>query len=365
LREDRKLKTKRIVFTLVMLSIPVLFALLCVEIYFFNGFWTFRNNFCGSFASLDGELGWIPRPGAESCIKGFDSSTGAELFSSTVRINGDGFRTQAVDSSTPVGGILAIGDSWTFGYGIDWADTFAARLAADHGRPTALLASPAYSGAQAILLAKRHLERVRPSAIVYLDLGFWDRAVCSGSSRPTRILKPCYWVDPTGRVRLVTPPLGWVEHAGRFGLRPGGMMGAGETTLAYFLIARPVAMVEQALVRLGLAAGLGNDFAAWGQEKDLEAIRRANLEEISALASQAGARLVLLDPADSYRKFLPDLPGAANIIYVGSPEWSERVAKPMQALAASDARVSGDGHFGPGTHKLIASLVDEKLAAAR
>ena len=359
------MKARRFVFALIMFSIPVLFLLFCVEFYYFRGFWTFRNNYCGSFASLDGEIGWIPRPGAESCIKGFDASTRAELFFSTVRINADGFRAQAIDSPTPADGILAIGDSWTFGHGIDWADTFAARLTLDHGRPTALLASPAYSGAQAILLAKRHIDKLRPSAIVYLELGFWERAVCSGFTKPVRILKPCYWVEPTGRAQLVTPPQGWVELAGRFGLLPGGMMGAGENTLAYFLIARPVAMIEQTLVRLGLSAGLGNDFAAWGQEKDLETIRRANLEEISAMAAQVGARVVLLDPAGSYQKFVADMPGAASIIYVGSSEWSESVSKPMEALASSDARVPGDGHFGPGTHKLIASLVDEKLAAAK
>src|SRR5262245_49772872 len=105
-----------------MLSIPVLFILLCVEVYYFTGYWTFRNNYCGSFAALDAEIGWIPRPGAESCIKGFDSSTGAQLFSSTVHINADGFRAEATDSPTSAGGILAIGDSWTFGHGIDWAN---------------------------------------------------------------------------------------------------------------------------------------------------------------------------------------------------------------------------------------------------
>lgn len=355
------MKAKQAAFVLIMLSLPILFILLCVETYFLTGYWSFRDSYCGSFASLDGEIGWVPRPEAQSCIKGYDSATGTELFSSIVRINADGLRTEATDSPTPVGGILAIGDSWTFGHGIDWADTFSARLALDHGRPAALLASPAYSGAQAVLLARRHIEKVRPAAIVYLELGFWERAVCSGATKPVRILKPCYWTDQSGHGQLVMPPEGWVQRAARLGLRPGGMIGAGENTLSYFLISRPVAKVEQALVRIGLLSGLGDDFAAWGREADLEAIRKAHLEQTLALAAQAGARLVLIDPSEIYLKFLPGKPDAASLIYVGASEWSQRVSGPMQALAANDARVPGDGHFGPGTHKLIAALIAGKL----
>jgi hypothetical protein len=355
---------KRAAFAAITVSVPLVVTLLCVELYFLYGYLTYRRNFCSSFATLDGEIGWIPKPATQSCIRGYASLTGPPLFSSGVAINGDGFRSGAIDRPTPRRGILAIGDSWTFGYGIEWADTFAARLGLDHGRPTALLASPAYSGAQAVLLARRHMARLTPHTIVYLELGFWDRAVCSGPARPARILKPCYWVDPGGRAELVLPQPGRVERGARLGLRPGGMMGAGESTLAYFLLARPVAKVEQLLVRLGVLSGLGDDFAPWGDTEDLETIRRAHFEHILALASEWNARLVLLDPFKVYADFRESRQDAQGLIYVGAAEWTERIEKPMASLAPREARLPRDIHYGPGTHKLIADLIDAKLDEA-
>lgn len=257
--------------------------------------------------------------------------------------------------------MLAIGDSWTFGYGIDWKDSFAAQLTRTHARPTALLASPGYSAAQALLLARRHIDSLQVNTIIYLELGFWNRSVCSGKTRPAKILKPCYWVEGNGAVHLVTPRPGYVHRMASIGLRPGGMVGAGEKTLVYFLIARPVAKIKQMMVRLGFLSGFGNDFAAWGREQDFAKIRAAHLERLLLLAKDAGARLVLIDPGEVYQPHA--LSGSDNkrLIYIGASEWAASVAKPMSLLPKAQARVPGDGHYGPGTHSLIAALIHAKL----
>jgi hypothetical protein len=254
-----------------------------------------------------------------------------------------------------------MGDSWTFGYGINWEETFAAQLTRNHGRPTALLASPAYSGAQALLLAKRHAASLRPKTIIYLERGFWDRAVCSGTTRPTTILKPCYWVDETGTVHLVSPAPGYVHRMSGFGVLPGGMVGAGEKTLPYFLIARPVAKLKQFMVRLGFLSGFGDDFSAWGSEEDFEKIRAAHLERLLLLAKNSGARLLLIDPGGVYNPNAIAGGSKKQLIYIGPLEWGKSVAKPISQLPEEEAWVPGDGHYGPGAHRLIAAFIHAKL----
>lgn len=333
----------------------------CVEGYYLYGYLSFKDDYCGSFASLDDEIGWVLKASTVSCIESAADAAGPNSFSSTVHVNADGFRVEDIASPTPANGMLAIGDSWTFGYGIDWKDSFAAQLTRAHGRPTALLASPGYSGAQALLLARRHIKSLRPKAIIYLELGFWDRSVCSGRTRPATILKPCYWVDGDDGVHLVTPRSGYVHRMSSIGLLPGGMVGAGEKTLTYFLIARPVAKIKQMMVRLGLLSGFGNDFAAWGREEDFAKIRAAHLDRLLLLAKDAGARLLLIDPGEVYQPHARDSSDKKRLIYIGRSEWAASVGNPMSKLPKALARVPGDGHYGSGTHRLIAALIHAKL----
>lgn len=354
---ERSPKSKLAVLWAVMLALPAVLAVVAVQGFYLYGFVTFETDFCGSFAALDGEIGWVLAPGTESCISGTDPQTGVPAYHSTVFVNADGARAASVDSATPVGGLLAIGDSWTFGFGIDWAETFAASLTRDHGLPTALFASPAYSGAQALLLGERAAVRVKPHTIVYLELGFWGRAVCTGDEVPSGILKPCYWVGQDGVAHLIVPPPGEVEAKARFGLLPGGMVGAGEKTLTYFQISRPIAKARQFLVRLGLRSGFGDDFAPVGMPDDLAAIRRAHYEKLAALAERHGAQLLLIDPQEVYREYVD----RSAVRYIGAADWQQAVADPMGDLPPAEAQVPVDGHYGPGTHRLIADMIAAAL----
>lgn len=347
------------------MQVMLLFLIgICIEGYYLYGYLSFKDDYCRSFAHLDGETGWVLKASTSSCINSGEDAAGPNSFSSSVHINADGFRANDTSSPTPKNSLLAIGDSWTFGYGINWEDTFAAQLTRTHGQPTALLASPGYSGAQALLLARRHAASVQPHTIIYLELGFWDRSVCSGKTKPVNILKPCYWVSKDGEGHLIKPRPGYVHRMSRAGLRHGGMVGAGEKTLTYFLIARPVAKIKQLLVRLGISSGFGNDFSAWGREEDFARIKAAHLKNLLSLSAEAGARLLLIDPGEVYRPYIMGNDDEKRLIYVGAPEWKAAVNNPMSRLPKALARVPGDGHYGTGTHRLIAAFINAKLQSA-
>ncbi|NKB59776.1 MAG: hypothetical protein GKS00_25955 [Alphaproteobacteria bacterium] len=353
--------TKTLAFWVIMMLVPLVLLIVAVEGYYLYGYLSLRADYCRSFARLDDQLGWDLAPDTESCVIGRASVFGEPAFRADVHINRDGARVAARDEPTPAGGLLAIGDSWTFGYGIEGKDTFAARLTADHDRPTALFASPAYSGAQALLLGRRAAPAVRPRAIIYLEYGFWGRAVCSGDERPTAMLKPCYWVDDQGTAHLVTPPAEHVRRMAAFGMKPGGMVGAGEKTLGYFLVSRPVAKFRQALVRLGLTSGFADDFAAVAPKEQLAAIKQAHYRNLTELAASAGATLVLIDPTGVYDTMVANGTNSGSIIYLGQIRWHREVGLPLSKLPPAQARVPSDGHFGPGAHRLIAAMIDRAL----
>lgn len=346
----------------ILLAIPVVALILMVLAYYAWAKITYPAYACGSFAEPDGEIGWVLRENAVSCIGGRDISGETDGFHANVFTNNEGFRSAEAGGEMQVGGVLFVGDSWTFGFGVEYEDSFPGRFETHTGMPVVIAASPAYSALQAILLGERWVDRVEPRALVYLDHGFWERAACRGPRRPTRILKPCFWqASPDLVAEAVLPPPGRVEAAARWGNLPGGVLGVGETGWDYFLISRPLAQVHQMLVRTGLASGFGHDFAAWGVDHD--AILKGTLSRLGDLAERGGVPLLLLDPGEYYIDMLDTLPieQRALIHHVGAQQWSGQVSAPANLLPPDEARVPGDGHYGPGANDLIARLIAAEL----
>lgn len=348
---------------LALICLPLIFGVTCVLGYYAWGKISYAGYSCGSFAAVDDEIGWVLKADATSCLGGRQPfSDTPPWFHSNVYTDANGFRAAAPGGPTPSGGVFAVGDSWTFGFGGDYQNSYPGLLAVASGLPVVTVASPAYSSAQATLLAERWAPRLHPRAIVYLDNGFWNRAACAGRHRPDTILKPCYWQAPgAAEAELVLPPPGRVSHAAANGILPGGVLGAGEMGWSYFLWARPLALSHQTLVRLGLASGFGHDFRAVGVDE--AAIRRATLRHLTRLAAAADVPVLMLDPGDLYAGLVEQLGSeqAARIHRVGAGEWNEAVTAPAAALPPEQAHIPHDGHYGPGMNRLIADFVTTKL----
>jgi hypothetical protein len=326
---------------------------------------TYPAYFCRPFGVVDDEIGWVLAPNVSSCIGGWDPFSRTSWFEASVFTDTNGFRAARPGTQTPRGGLLVVGDSWTFGFGVTFEGSYPGQLQRP-SMPVVVAASPAYGSAQALMLAERWLDRLAPRAIVYLDLGLWQRSACRGSSRPTAILKPCYWQGPGATAaELVVPPPGRVASFAGWSVEPGGMLGAGEATWGYFLVSRPVALVYEALARVGWVAGFGDDFRPVGVDE--VAIQRGTIAHLGRLAAKARVPSLLIDPGDTYAQLLKELPAeqAGNIVRVDSATWRQAVGEPASKLPPELESVPHDGHFGPGTNALIAKLVRERLEALR
>ncbi len=347
-------------------AIPLLAAVALVLGYYAFAKLTYGAYACGSFAKLDGELGWVLKPSASSCLGGHDAfSPGPPWFEVPVATDASGFRAFLPGGETPTGGIMAVGDSYTFGYGVPFEESYPGLLQAATGVSVVDVASPAYSSAQALLLAERSLAKLRPRAIVYLEMGQWSRDACRGASRPQAILKPCYWQPPgSAEAELVLPPAGLVQRWAAWGVLPGGMIGAGEISWDYFLVSRPVLQVVMALARFGMMPGFAHDFAAVGV--DGAAMRGAAVRQLGVLAADAKVPVILLDPGDALPpEMLDKLPPAERgfIHRIGKALWDVAVALPAASLPPEQQHPPHDDHFGPGTNRLIAALLAKELRA--
>ena len=70
---------------------------------------------------------------------------------------------------------------------------------------------------------------------------------------------------------------------------------------------------------------------------------------------------MLIDPHAIYLAACAAFTPAHAVIHVTRDEWRAEVEGPMADLPAGQARVPADGHYGPGTHMLIADLILRRI----
>jgi hypothetical protein len=137
----------------------------------------------------DADLGWRMRPHHTFA---WDS----EEWKSSYRSNGDGFRSdREFDPSDRRPKIVLVGDSFTFGSFVEYADTFGARIEESLSGPLVYnLGMPGY-GIDQIWMSVRHVAlRLHPSLVVmgFIDDDF-DRSLSAfrigeGFNKPTFVL---------------------------------------------------------------------------------------------------------------------------------------------------------------------------------
>ena len=121
----------------------------------------------------DARAGYRLRPG----FNGVDVARSGE-FQVPVAIDAHGLRTAGA-SPADAGGVLAAGDSLTFGEGVHAHQTFPARLEELLALPVANAGVPGYSSRQAAALATELLPRLRPRLVLITLSAPWDLHRCA------------------------------------------------------------------------------------------------------------------------------------------------------------------------------------------
>jgi lysophospholipase L1-like esterase len=226
----------------------------------------------------DAASGYALRPG----FHGEEIALGNE-FQVPVAIDGRGLRAQP-HTAPPGAGVLAVGDSITFGEGVPADGTWPAVLERALGARVDNAGVPGYSSAQMLGRLRRYLPLLGPKVVVMTLSPLWDRQRCAVPF----VYEEGYIV---GR-----------EYADRLVLLDGNLY-LRETRLPVVGTATAYAERYSRLLRLALPAlaGVGHRLLNRGHytaadAADGEATAR-NLQAGQRLASQAGARFlaVLID----------------------------------------------------------------------
>ena len=120
----------------------------------------------------DPRLGYRLRPD----FHGRDVALSGE-FEVPVETDALGLRPHA-GRRPPGGGVLALGDSLTFGEGVSAGETYSAHLEDTLGVSVADAGVPGYSSCQAALLAEELLPRLRPRVVLITFEALWDEQRC-------------------------------------------------------------------------------------------------------------------------------------------------------------------------------------------
>ena len=159
---------RRLLFKLLVLSASLLLGLLLGEISLrlFFGYAGYRGQ---AFSRPDPELSWVNKPLADVEVRGRD-------YSYLVHVNSLGFRGAELRASAG-SRILLLGDSYTFGQGVDNNETFPAHLQSlftSAGRKDVEVVNGGvygYGARQASGLAHREWDEVKPSVVIFTHCG--------------------------------------------------------------------------------------------------------------------------------------------------------------------------------------------------
>jgi hypothetical protein len=117
-------RSRTVVLWLLLLGFVVSIPFAAAVGYFIYRKLTYSFEFGEKFGKFDDELGWVLRENATSYIRGRSLLKRELYYDSKVFTNALGFRDRATALMPQPEGIVTIGDSWTFGYCVDFEETY-------------------------------------------------------------------------------------------------------------------------------------------------------------------------------------------------------------------------------------------------
>lgn len=294
------------------------------------------------FWAYDPVLGWVSRAGASGP---FDNG----LFRVHVEIGARGLRGPDHPYEKPPGTrrIVVVGDSFAWGFGVEWADGFPARLEASLPDTEVIDgAVSGYSTDQSLIWLRREGLRYEPDTVVY---------VLSGNDDIMNHMRRAYWIYYKPVFRLV-PPHGLVLEG-----VPVPRASRLERAL-HGLRSRSALARATEVAWLGQEAAFVNPAHPLPGPADAHRLTVALVNAMRAAARSVGAELVVVatpqfwfSPTGSYPRLLAELREAGHdvIDVVSLPDWDARTME-----------IPGDGHWNARGHALVAEALTARLGRA-
>ncbi len=331
------------------------------------------------FSRFDDELGWTLKPNTKSYINGSSPLRNTRYFESSVYTEANGFRSSEEQNPASTQSIVTIGDSWTFGYCVNYEETYPFFLQTNLGMPVINMGIPAYGSGSTYGLFRRHVAKLRPKIVVYFSIGLWERSSATLSTKEIneakpKALLPVFVHDyEKNETLLIEPARGMVASSVEKGIYPGGSLTAGYNLwnyLRYVKLEQAADFIYSKFSDILSSGNQGNRVTsknenynnayAIGIRKIMEYELRLYLE----LARIYDFEFVLMEAphGGSYSAAVERVNAASldkKITYIDPGIFQEYVYDRAEylGLPPEAQRVPRDGHFAHGYNKLIGELV--------
>ena len=364
--------TKKIVFTLISTFIFFVILGLMVTSYFGYKKLTLSYAYCNSFGEIHSEIGWVLKKNIDSCLKLSNKISGEVFFDSSIYTDNNGFRTQSSGNSSS-SSILSIGDSWTFGYGVNGDETYPYFLSKLLGQPIFNSGVPAFGSASTYLYAKSNIEKLKPKTVIYLTRGLWRRSTClkpwsnyiedsinnKQLSLYRKQLIPCFFIDQEDfNVKLLEPLTGVVKKSVENHVYPGGSLTAGyDSFWSYVFFTKPKLVYQSFKERVGLSA------IKVSTPLESYQIKKFELNSFLDLAKKNNFQFILVDPYGDYKQIIvnKDVKNLENLLYISKSYWNEYMEMNTKGTKKNELYIPKDGHFSKKMNEIVANLIYQKI----
>tara|TARA_B100001250_G_C19725514_1_gene755865 strand:- start:174 stop:1286 length:1113 start_codon:yes stop_codon:yes gene_type:complete len=362
---------KKVLFYILMLSFVLSFPAFLAFSYLGLRKLQLSYEYCGSYGKADNHIGWVLDKNQSSCLNLHNRLSGKKYFSSEIYTNDLGIRSASPTGVPNKKSFVAVGDSWVFGYGVNFEESWPFHLGKIFNKPTVNLGVPNYSAAQTYLLLKRKIRQLEPEVVIYHTQGMWQRSVCAGKIKPVEILEPCYWENPDTRsIELITPLGTYVSDQKKKHIYPSGIFTAGYDPWKYFLIIRPLDILRNFSRKI--FAENNSQSREWRHGDDpistslLHSILIKNLTLFGQMAQEYNFSLVWVDKNGYYKDIINDVEQNLNvkILYMSRKDWEHYIDKRADNLTEKEKIVPKDGHYSNLMNKAIASGIAEFMRDA-
>ena len=141
---------RKIIYIFLTFLFSLFLVLVLLSGYFAYKKFTLSYEYCKSFGEIHSEIGWTLKKNIDSCLKLTNKISGEVFFDTKIYTDRNGFRIHKFEQSVS-SDILAIGDSWTFGYGVNGDETYPYFLSKLLEKPIYNSGIPAFGSASTYL----------------------------------------------------------------------------------------------------------------------------------------------------------------------------------------------------------------------
>ena len=319
-------------------------------------------SYCNSYGERDSQLGWVLKQSHESCLSLKNHLKQKIFFDTKIFLNQYGFRDNALlNKNKP--DIVFIGDSWTFGYGINNQKTFASLVSSKTNMNVLNMGVPNYSSLQSIFLYKRFEDEFSPKYVVFLNPRTLTRALCS-KEKYQYTLEPCYSLNDN-EVKIHFPSKPYVDIAINKKIYPSGFHTSGYNFFNFYFKYKPLEIFRKFIKRYGLYnEGYNAEVKPqYFTNFEIELIAKKELSILAELSNQKTRVINIMMHSDHYEKNqIKEIELKKNFINFDINWYRENIINKL-TYVFNNGKIELDGHYNEDANEIIASEIANLINA--